>query len=279
MSAVFVFGLSGQVGEALAPRLLARFGSVDALSRYPRNDRPGVQWLSGSLEHMPQGGAMANDILVSLGPLDAFARWYADARPAASRIIALGSTGIRDKSSSSDPQERELAQRLADAETSLFDAGRQCGAAVTVLRPTLLYGNGRDQSLTPLVSRARRWRVLPLPSTARGLRQPVHVEDVAGAILACLDAPPALTAGRGYDLPGGEALSFVAMVRRSLQCHAPGAKVLVLPAFAFHTIVWLAARLGGGGAPGSLSRLAADQTADATAAHLAFGYEPGPFRP
>ena len=279
MSPVFVFGMSGQVGEALAPRLLARFDSVDALSRYPRSDLPGLHWLLGSLEHMPSGGAMANDILVSLGPLDAFTHWYASARPAASRIIALGSTGIRDKSASSDPQERELAQRLADSEARLFDAGRQYGAAVTVLRPTLLYGNGRDQSLTPLVSRARRWRVLPLPSTARGRRQPVHVEDVAGAILACLDAPAALIAGHGYDLPGAEALPFVVMVRRCLQSQAPGARVLVLPAFAFHAIVWMAARLGRGPAQGSLSRLAADQIADAMPAHLAFGYQPGPFRP
>jgi nucleoside-diphosphate-sugar epimerase len=279
MSTVFVFGMSGQVGEALAPRLLARFESVDALSRYPRNERPGLRWLHGSLEHMPPGGAMANDVIVSLGPLDAFSRWYARARPAASRIIALGSTGIRDKSASSDPQERELAQRLADSEASLFEAGRQSGAVVTVLRPTLLYGNGRDRSLTPLVSLARRWRVLPLPSTAQGLRQPVHVEDVAGAILACLDAPAALIAGRGYDLPGGEALPFVAMVRRTLQSQAPAARVLVLPAFAFHAIAWMAARLGRGLAPGSLSRLAADQIADARPAHLAFGYEPGPFRP
>lgn len=279
MSAVFVFGMSGQVGEALAPRLLARFDSVDALSRYPRDEPPGVHWLQGSLEHMPPGGALASDILLSLGPLDAFARWYATARPAASRIIALGSTGIRDKSASSDPQERELAQRLADAETGLFDAGRQCGAAITVLRPTLLYGNGRDRSLTPLVALARRWRVLPLPWNSRGLRQPVHVEDVAEAIIACLFAPPAVTAGRGFDLPGAEALPFVALVRRCLQSQAPGARVLVLPDFVFRAIVWMAGRLGTGPAPGSLSRMAADQTADATPAHLAFGYQPGPFRP
>lgn len=279
MTAVFVFGMSGQVGEALAPGLLARFAEVDALSRYPRDAISGVQWLEGSLEHMPKGGAMGHDLLVSLGPLDAFARWYRDERPSASRVIALGSTGLRDKSTSSDPGDRELALRLADAEAMLFEAGRERGSAVTVLRPTLLYGSRRDQSLTPLVQMARRWHVVPIPYAARGLRQPVHVADVASAILACLQAPAALTAGRAYDLPGGEVLSFDAMVRRTLEQHAAGARVLVLPGFVFQLLAWVAGRLGKGPSPGSLSRLAADQTADAGPAHLAFGYQPGPFRP
>lgn len=279
MTAVFVFGMSGQVGEALAPRLLARFAAVDALSREPRDGAPGVRWLQGSLEHLSQSGAMAHEILLSLGPLDAFTRWYSDARPAASRVIALGSTGLRDKSASSDAAERGLAQRLSDAEATLFEAGRQCGAAITVLRPTLLYGSGRDLSLTPLIAMAQRWNFLPLSSSAKGLRQPVHVEDVASAILACLEAPAALTAGRAFDLPGGEVLGFDSMVRRSLERHAPGARVLVLPAFAFRALAWMAARLGKGPTPGSLSRSAADQTADGGPAHLAFGYQPGLFRP
>ncbi len=279
MTAVFVFGMSSQVGEALAARLLARFPVVDALSREPRDGMPGVQWLQGSLEHMPQGGAMAHDILISLGPLDAFTRWYSNSRPAASRVIALGSTGLRDKATSSDAAERQLAQRLCVAEATLFEIGQQCGAAITVLRPTLLYGSGRDQSLTPLMAMARRWHFLPMPSTAKGLRQPVHVEDVASAILACLEAPAALTAGRAYDLPGGEVLAFDAMVRRSLERYVPGARLLVLPGFAFRILAWMAEWLGKGPDPGSLSRLAADQIADAGPAHQAFGYQPGLFRP
>ena len=56
----------------------------------------------GSLDAMP---ALPDrlDAVVSVVPLDAFARWI-DTQPlAAVRVIAIGSTGVRDKRASPDP--------------------------------------------------------------------------------------------------------------------------------------------------------------------------------
>src|SRR5699024_643527 len=144
------------------------------------------------------------DTIVSLGPLDAFAQWHAQVDTGARRVLALGSTGVHDKRDSADPADRDVAQRLAAAEARLFETAAARGTAATVLRPTLIYGGGRDRSLTPLAALARRLRVLPLPRSARGMRQPVHVDDVAAAVVAALAAPAAH--GRAFDLPGGETL-------------------------------------------------------------------------
>ena len=277
MSSVLVIGLSGQVGEALLPRLLARFGAINALSRYPRDPLAGVCWLQGSLEAMPPGSATGYDLVISLGPLDAFANWYAGAMPTARRVIALGSTGRNDKSNSPEALERNLAARIADAEQALLGAALRSGAAATVLRPTLVYGNGRDRSLTPLVAFAKRWRLVPIPASASGLRQPVHVDDIATAILDCMDAPGAF--GQAFDLPGGEVLGFDAMVRRTLQRRAPGARVVMVPGLAARAVAGLAALLGRNSLSGSLARLSRDQSADSSPARFAFGYQPGPFRP
>lgn len=277
MSQVLVVGLSGQVGEALRPRLLARFGEIDAVSRAPRAAEPGVRWWLGSLAAMPAAAA-GHEIILSVGPLDCFAEWFDVAAPGATRVVALGSTGRHDKLDSPDPAERALASRLAAAEARLFAAGLRQGAAVTILRPTLLYGAGRDRSLAALVAMARRWHCLPLPANARGLRQPVHVDDVAAAVLACLEAP--VTAGRAYDLPGSEALPFDEMVRRVIVRHAPGTWMPRIPASLVGALAWLWRRSGRDGAgPGALARLARDQTADAGPARADFGYAPGPFRP
>lgn len=272
-----VFGLTSQVGDALWPHLSARGEAIVAVSRHAFPAHPVIDWRVGMLQAMP---ALPDDIgtILSMGPLDLFADWFAQCDLGARRVLAIGSTGIHDKRDSPDPVDRDIAERLAQGEARLFAAAAARGVAATVLRPTLLYGGGRDRSLTPLAALARRWRVLPLPRSARGLRQPVHVEDVAGAMLAAL--PETATHGRAFDLPGGELLRFDAMVRRAVAARAPGARVVRLPDWILRTAAPLAGRVGADGwGAGSIARMARDQVADPTAAAEAFGYAPRAFSP
>ena len=162
--------------------------------------------------------ALQAQTIISLGPLDAFASWFEGAASCAQRVVALGSAGRHDKLQSADPRERALAHRLAESEARLFAAAAQRGLALTVLRPSLIYGGDRDRSLTPMLQRARRWGALALPGNAKGLRQPVHAADVAWAVLACLDE--VVSAGQAYDLPGGEILPFWHGSTRVNRCRA-----------------------------------------------------------
>lgn len=272
-----MFGLSGQVGDALLPGLLSRGEPVLAASRLSRPALAGVQWLRSSFESLasvPEGVST----IISLGPLEQFSEWFVRVGPQAIRVVALGSTGRIHKQLSPDPAERAVARALDVAGQALLDAGDRLGCQVTVLEPTLLYGNGRDRSLSRLAAFARRWRVLPLPARAAGLRQPVHVGDVARAVLDSLRVPA--TFGRRFELPGGEALPFDAMVMRTLARHAPGATVLRLPTPLFALAIWIGTRASGSPAsPGMLARVHVDQTADPSLARDAFGYEPRAFDP
>jgi nucleoside-diphosphate-sugar epimerase len=277
MGRSLVFGLSGQLGEALLAQADPRLGEVLAISRHVQPACARVEWLTSTLEDFGAPPPECARIL-SLGPLQAFSDWVLRARPDTPRIVAIGSTGRVHKRDSPSPAERAEAQQLQDAETALLDYGRRAGVAVTVLRPSLLYGNGRDRSLTPLAARARRLHLLPWPASATGLREPVHVEDVARAVLACLDAEG--SHGRGFDLPGGEALPFDRMVERTLARHAPGARLLRLPEAFFRAGAGLAGLAGKGGAvKGWLWRARRDQLADGVAARECFGYAPRAFEP
>lgn len=274
-----VFGLSGQVGEALQEELPLSGVELLAVTRQaPPAAVPGLRWLPGRLpDAIPEAGDCA--VILSLGPLDRFADWFEVAGCRGVRVVALGSTSVRSRAASPDAGERELARRLQDGEDRLLAAGAQRDCAVTVLRPTLMYGNGRDHSLTPIVQFARRWRVCPVPWHAVGRRQPVHVGDVAAAVLACIGAVPSF--GRTYDLPGAEVLGFTALVRRLLQAQAPGARLLPVPPWLYAPALAAMLRRQGaaGSARGILARLGQDQCADGAAAHGDFGFRPRPFSP
>lgn len=128
------------------------------------------------------------------------------------RVVALSSTSRFTKEYSSDTDEKKTALRLADGEESLRKWAAGKGVEWIVLRPTLIYGRGRDKNITEMARFIRRFRFFPLFGPARGLRQPVHAEDVAAACVAALAAPVA--ANHAYNLSGGEVLAYREMVTR-----------------------------------------------------------------
>lgn len=268
---VLVFGGSSQIGHFLLPRLLASGEQVAALSRHPRPAQAGLTWLQGALPD-PLPALPSLSAVISFGPLQPLADWLAQADlDTAPRVIATSSMSVETKRDSSVPAEREISRQLRAGEHALATACERHGCAWTVLRPTLVYGAGLDKSLTPMARRAMRTRVFPLPA-GRGLRQPVHADDIAQAVLAALDCPA--SAGRILPIGGGERLrsgEMFARVRRSL----PRPTVpLPLPA-------WLR-QLGQRAVPawrGPLSRLDSDLIADNGELQRLLGIHPRPFQP
>lgn len=268
---VLVLGGSSQIGHFLLPRLLTRGEAIIALSRHPPAGESGVQWRLGHLpDAMPELPPLS--AIISFGPLLALAEWLANTPLAgAPRVIATSSMSAETKRDSSVAAEREMSRQLRDGEAALASACSRHGCSWTVLRPTLIYGAGMDKSLTPMARRAMRLRLFPLPS-GRGLRQPVHADDIAQAVLAALDCPASV--GRILPIGGGERLTageMFARVQRSLPC---ATLPLPLPA-------WLL-RLGRHGVPrlrGPLHRLDADLIADNGELQRLLGINPRPFRP
>jgi uncharacterized protein YbjT (DUF2867 family) len=97
--------------------------------------------------------------------------------------------------------------RLA-AETAI----RGSGPGWTILRPTMIYGAAGDRNLSRLLPLLRRAPLLPVPG-GQQLQQPVHVADVAAAVLAAAGNPAA--AGHSYDIAGPEPMTFTGLLRIS----------------------------------------------------------------
>jgi nucleoside-diphosphate-sugar epimerase len=283
MREALVFGGSGQVGVPLLAKLRDGGWRVTAVSRHARMDEAGLHWLRGDLAGF--GGIPADrmpaavDAIFSCGPLDHFARWYATTPLQAARVVAFGSTSLEVKVDSTEPAERDVASRLAEGERVVFATAVRRGAQATLLRPTLVYGAGRDRTLTRIADFAKRWHCCVLPRGASGLRQPVHVDDLAMAALQACDASQAH--GKASALPGGETLPYREMVARVLRTLRPRPLLVEVPESLFVAALQGARLFGAGGAPGdaAVARLRRDLVFDAGPASRDFRYVARAFEP
>jgi nucleoside-diphosphate-sugar epimerase len=278
MKHALVFGGSGQIGQPLLGRLLRDGWRVTALSRQAQYERPGLSWLRGDLATLPALPSEA-DVILSCGPLDAFARWYTGSTIECGRVVAFGSTSVEVKRGSADPHERDVAQRLRAGEEGVFAAAAARKADATLLRPTLVYGAGRDATLTRIAQLAQRWGRFPLPRNATGLRQPVHVDDLAAAAFAAIASRASF--GQTYALPGGETLNYREMVSRVLAVLDPVPTLIELPSPLFNVALAMAKLTGRGTGLGeaAVQRMRSDLIFDAVPAQRDLGYAPREFRP
>jgi nucleoside-diphosphate-sugar epimerase len=272
-----VIGGAGLVGGYIVDHLLRGGERPSALSRSEQT-KPGVEWFRGDLRQ-PQ--------TLDFPP---FATVYCSAdatllanalprllKPSLQRLVVFSSTSVITKQDTEIPSEREMISKLADAERTIAAACEQHGVGWTILRPTLIYAEGRDINITPLSRLIRRFGFMPLVGGGPGLRQPVHAEDLAiGAISAARNSA---AVNKFYSLPGGETLAYSEMIGRIFDgLGMPRRTVSVPPslwraAFLFARPLFPAANVAMG------IRMMKDMIFDSTPATRDFGWNPRSFRP
>jgi nucleoside-diphosphate-sugar epimerase len=273
---VLVLGGTSLIGRFLMPRLESMGIKTFALSR-TGNGQGG--WLRGNLSSPGLEALLPTATTVlSLSPI-----WHLPpALPVLKmrgmqRLVAFSSTSVFTKVASPDPYERELARRLAEGEAAVRAFCEANGVAWTILRPTLIYAEGQDQNVSRLAGLARRFGMLPLYGRGAGLRQPVHAEDLA---LAVLNAAASREAhNRAYDLAGGEILTYRQMVERIFDGLGRRPVILPLPEWLWRVAFAAARPLLPGTTVQMGARMSEDLTFNNGPAKRSFGWNPRLFRP
>ncbi len=235
-----------------------------------------VDWQAVDLHQRGPAIASGTPVLAA-GPLDALVAWLEREDPRPSRVVALSSTSVHAKAASAEAAERELVARLLGAEARLAAWADARGVPWTILRPTLIYDDAGPGALGVFVRMARRFRVVPLPNDAIGLRQPVHADDLAQAMLACVARLH--TASMRYDLPGGETLGYRRLVERTLVTAGLTPRIISLPRSLLAAGLMVARASGRMQAygPAMLARMTEDLCFDAATARRDFGWAPRPY--
>ncbi len=229
-----VLGGTSLVGRQLLAALAGQDVAVCAYSRQaqPQADS-GVRWLPAP--HGEVDAAALQDCQdatwICLTPIWVLPAYFdALQRAGARKVVALSSTSRFTKTGSSVPREQELAARLEQGEQALADWSACSGIPYVVLRPTLIYGGGKDGNISEIARLIRRLGCFPLLGPARGKRQPVHAADVAQA--AWMAARTAVE-NQAYNISGGEVLEYREMVQRVFQAMGRKPRLLRVPMWAF----------------------------------------------
>ena len=148
------------------------------------------------------------------------------------------------------------------------------GLETTILRPTMIYGTPGDRNMIRLVKWINRWPVLPVFGNGRSLQQPVHVTDVAWAVVQSLESPA--TINHQFNISGAEPLTYNEVVRvtaqalgrRSWRLHIPAQLMVGLLDVTEHLGITLPIKAE------QIRRLNEDKAFSHFEAQDAFGYSP-----
>jgi len=241
---VGVLGASSLVGRCVLPLLRAAGWQVVAFSRQPVASRDGVEWRLLSPfppTPLPQGERGVGH-WICVAPIWVLPDYFPLIKASgARRVVALSSTSRFTKVGSGDTAENAIAAKLIESEARLQAWAESRGIEWVVLRPTLIYGQGRDKNISEMARFIRLFGFFPLLGSAQGLRQPIHAEDVAAACAAALQAPKA--ANRAYNLSGGETLTYREMVTRVFTALGRPRRMVTVPLWAFSLAMAMMRRL------------------------------------
>lgn len=206
-------GVTGKSGGALAEIIGKNIDAVNAL--FPDGIRTVVRATSNT-KRLDAAIPNIQRIIGNLTDLDTLKRafqnadtllhvagihWSREVVSAAAdcglrRIIVVHTTGIYSKYKAAGEEYRKIDEFV-------YQTCKEHNIILTVLRPTMIYGNITDRNIITFIKMVDRLPVMPVVNGAKYELQPVHYEDLGDAYYRVLLNEEA-TANRDFILSGGE---------------------------------------------------------------------------
>lgn len=120
------------------------------------------------------------------------------------RLILVHTTGIYSKYKAAGEEYRKTDEFV-------YDVCRKNHILLTILRPTMIYGNDRDNNVITFIKMVDRLPVMPVVSGAKYELQPVHYRDLGKAYYQVL-LHESETANRDFILSGKEPIPLRKML-------------------------------------------------------------------
>jgi nucleoside-diphosphate-sugar epimerase len=200
---VLVTGANGFVGSAICRALIASGREAIALVREGADTSllpSGARVVHGEFhdaksiaraleESKPEGVAHAAAV-VSMGKPDLDLSMRINVEGLKTFLTAAETAGVRRWIQISSMSAHEQNKSVYGGTKWLADEALRASAMEwTILRPSIIYGPQRRGIFHKLTGLLRKLPVVPIVGSGREDMRPVHVDDVAGAVIAALDRP------------------------------------------------------------------------------------------
>jgi|CXWL01.1.fsa_nt_gi GT2 family glycosyltransferase/nucleoside-diphosphate-sugar epimerase len=225
---VLVTGATSQTGLCVIRRLIASGAAVLAITKKDEIPfrHPSLLWMKKDLTSPTFSlDDYCVDAVVHCAPLWQLPPLLPIMHSAeAKRIIAFSSTLVFSKSLSANDFEKDFVTKLQNSESVLAEKCSAFGMRHTIFRPTQVYGVGLDLGITNIAKIIRRFGMMFVYPPAFGRRQPVHVDDLAMAVIKAMDNE--ITYDKSYNLSGGEVLTYREMLGKLFKLYKKKPKII-----------------------------------------------------
>lgn len=111
------------------------------------------------------------------------------------RLILVHTTGIYSKYKAAGEEYRNI-------DSQVYKLAKENGVALTILRPTMIYGDISDRNVIVFIKMVDKFKIMPTVNGAHYELQPVHCGDLGDAYFKVL-THPSICDNKDYILSGG----------------------------------------------------------------------------
>lgn len=119
------------------------------------------------------------------------------------RAILVHTTGIYSNFKNASQGYKNVERKVLE-----MTLHPDCPTKVTILRPTMIYGDLCDRNMSKFIKMIDKLRIMPVINGGKSLIQPVNARDLGKAFYTVLMSPDK-TAGKVYDLSGEKPLQMI----------------------------------------------------------------------
>lgn len=119
------------------------------------------------------------------------------------RAILVHTTGIYSNFKYASQGYKDVEEKVSE-----LTSKPNCPTRVTIVRPTMIYGDLCDSNMSKFVKMIDRLRIMPVINGGKSLIQPVNARDLGKTFYTVLISPEK-TAGKAYDLSGEKPLQMI----------------------------------------------------------------------